>query len=129
MTGLVLLLGFLPLAWFFLHRPKTPPRAQMRVAASSLWMLDHFCISLGTVMREWPELEEVRLNLEALNTLDNASIASLKGALEATAKARVRFRLDGYTAGMARLAIASGIDSKHLGSPRPAPSYPRQLLH
>jgi len=92
-------------------------------------MLDHFCVSLGTLVREWPELREVRVGLEALDALDDASIASLMGAIQVASSAQVAFCVDGYSVGMARLAMAGGIDAKHLGTPRPASAYPRELLH
>ena len=129
MIEVLALLGALPLAWFILRRPKTPPRTQLLFAASSLWMVDHFCVSLGAVLREWPELKEVRVSVASLAALDDASIASLKRAIETGSSARVQFRLDGYDVAMARLLIARGISAEHLGAPRSASSYTRQMLH
>ena len=129
MIGVLVLLGAIPLAWFILRRPRSPPRTQLLLAASSLWMVDHFCISLRLVMREWPELKEVRLSVASLAALDAASIASLKGAIETSSSAKVRFRIDGYDVTMVRLLIASGISAEHFGSPRSASTYPRHLLH
>jgi hypothetical protein len=129
MIRAIALLGLLPLAWLFLRRPKSPPRTRLLGTASSLWMLDHFCVSLSAVLREWPELKEVRLSIESLATLDEASIASLKGAITTASKARVRFRVDGYDIGMARLVMAGGIAVEHLGAPRAATTYPKDMLH
>jgi len=129
MIEVLALLGALPLAWFILRRPRSPPRTELQLVASSLWMVDHFCISLRTVVSEWPELEEVRLSVASLSALDVASIASLKGAIKTSSSARIRFRLDGYDVAMVRLLIASGISAEHLGSPRSTSPDLRRSLH
>ena len=123
------LLGLLPLAWFLLRGPKSAPRTRLLVTTSSVWILDHFCASLSALLREWPELKEVRVSIESLVMLDDASIASLKGAITTASKARVRFRVDGYDVGMARLAMTGGIDAEHLGAPRATATYPKAMLH
>ena len=129
MTVAVVLLALLPGAWLLLRRARRRPRTHLQVAASSLWTLDHICISLGVVLREWPELREIRLSVAQLSKLDDASIASLQSAIQTAARARVRFRLEGYDVSMARLALASGIDAQHLGAPRAAATRPRATLH
>jgi len=129
MIGALALLGALPLAWFILRRPRSPALTELQLVASSLWMVDHFCISLRTVMREWPELEEVRLSVASLSALDLASIASLKGAIKTSSRVGVQFRLDGYDLAMVRLLIANGISAEHLGSPRSTSPDLRQSLH
>jgi hypothetical protein len=124
-----LLLALVPIAWIVLRRPLTPRGTELQVAATSLWMLDHFCISLGAVLREWPELREIRLSLAQLTQLDEASIASLKRAIQTAHQARVRFCVDGYDASMARQALRGGIDAEHLGVPRAlAPTF-SQWIH
>src|SRR5207244_2379302 len=94
------------------------PRTKLNATASTLWMLDHFCVSLRSVLREWPELQEVRLNVEALTSFDDATIASLKGAIATATDARVRLQLDGYDVAMAHRARLHGIDAKYFGNPR-----------
>lgn len=130
MIGALATLALLLFGWLLVwRRPRTPSRTQLRVAASSLWMLDHICVSLGGLLREWPELREIRLSVAHLTTLDTASVASLKGAISTAARARVRFRLDDYDPSIARQVMASGIDAEHLGAPRVKAASTGPLLH
>jgi hypothetical protein len=129
MTTAWALLGMLPLAWFLLRARTPPPRTRLRLVASNLGMLDHLCISMGGLLREWPELEQVCLSVDALSTLDDASIECMKAAIHVATRARVDFRLDGYNVGMARLAIARGVEARYLGMPRPPSARAQELLH
>jgi hypothetical protein len=105
--------------WLVVVRGRRPaPRTKLNAAPSTPWMLDHFCVSLRSVLREWPELQEIRLNVEAFTSFDDATIASLKGAIATATDARVRLQLDGYDVAMARRARLQGIDAKYFGHAR-----------
>lgn len=122
--------AILIVAWLLVTRTRdAAPRKKLSAVASSPWMLDHFCVSLGLVLREWPELREVRLDVEALAAFDDASIASLKAAIATAGSARVRFRIDGYSVNMACLALLQGIDARHFGRPRATSASAAPTLH
>lgn len=112
-TLLMLILG-----WIRGGRSRMPTRTRLDLTVPTLWVLDHICVSLGGLLREWPELCEVRLSVAPLATIDAASMDLLKGAIRIASTARVRFRLDDYNVSMARLAIANGIGREHLGRQR-----------
>lgn len=84
---------------------------------------------MGRVLREWPELKEVRVEVTALAVLDEASVASLTRAIETTSAAGVQFRIDGCDARMARFLVSRGIGVEHLGVLRQAYAGPPRTLH
>jgi hypothetical protein len=92
-------------------------------------MLDHLCVAVGPVLREWPELKEVRFDVSALAVLDEASLASLQRAIKTTAAAGIRLRVDGYDTRMAHFLVAGGISARHLGAARDAYVGPARTLH
>jgi hypothetical protein len=49
----------------------------MMLVASDLWSLDRPCSAMPSVIREWPELKEIRVELGAMTELDEASAASV----------------------------------------------------
>jgi len=81
------------------------------------------------VLREWPDLKEVRFDVRALAVLDEASLASLERAIETTSAAGIQLRVDGYDARMARFLVGRGISVQHLGAPRGAYVEPTRTLH
>jgi hypothetical protein len=95
-------------------------RTAFKLAPSSLWALDHVCLSMQSLLREWPELAEVRVDLTSLSTLDEASIASVKRAIETTVAAGVRLRFDGCDGHMAGFLLLRGVRGEHLGPLRGA---------
>jgi hypothetical protein len=101
----------------------------MRLVASSLWSLDHLCSALPSVVREWPELREIRVELGELSELDEASAASVTRAIGTTARAGVELRFDGCDARMAAFLVASGVELRHLGSLRGSLTPPAETLH
>lgn len=92
-------------------------------------MLDHLCIAVGRVLREWPALKEVRFDVSALAVLDEASLASLQRAINTTSAAGIRLRVDGYDTRMAHFLLAGGISAEHLGATRDAYVGPARTLH
>jgi len=82
---------------------------------------------MARVLREWPDLKEVRFDVSALTVLDEASLASLKRAIETTSAAGIQLRVDGYDVRMARFLMGRGIGAQHLGAPRRA--YVGPTLH
>ena len=125
MTTVSSVVAILIVAWLLIARTRQPaPRKVLSAVASSPWMLDHLCVSLGLVLREWPELREVRLDVEALPAFDDASIASLKGAIATAGSARIRFLIDGYSVNMVCLALLQGIDARYFGRPRGSSASP-----
>ena len=111
LVGLLLVL-FLP------ERAPRRARTAFKLGTSSLWALDHVCLSMQSLLREWPELAEVRVDLTALRTLDEASVASVKRAIATTVAAGVRLRFDGCDAHMARFLMVHGVGDEHLGPRR-----------
>jgi hypothetical protein len=84
---------------------------------------------MGVVLREWPELRGIRVDLTALSELDEASVASVRRAIETTTAAGVKLWFDGCDARLASLFIANGVDVKHLGSRREAWRESPETLH
>jgi hypothetical protein len=95
----------------------------------NLWTFDHLCVAMARVLREWPDLKEVRLDVNALSVLDERSLASLERAIGTTSAAGIQLRVDGYDVRMARLLLGRGIDIQHLGTPRAAYIGPTTTLH
>jgi hypothetical protein len=123
-----MLVGLLIALWF--PRPgRRAPRSSMRLVASSLWSLDHLCAAMPSIVREWPELREIRVELGALSELDEASAASVTCAITTTASTGVVIRLDGCNARMAAFLLARGVEMQHLGSVRDTRSEPFETLH
>jgi len=119
-----------PVVWLlFRRRRRLAQRTDMRIVAVNLSMLDHICVSLGTILREWPELREIRLDVAALPRFDEAAIASLQGAIATAKAADVELRIDGCTAAMSRMALGCGIPMPHLGEPRPGAMQAPATLH
>ena len=104
-------------------------RTELELVASSLWTLDHLCIALASILRDWPELREVRIDLSGLSTLDEASVASLSRAIDTTTAASVALWFDGCDARMASFLLARGVEVRRLGSLRGASSESAETLH
>lgn len=100
------------------RRGRRVPRTSMRLVASSLWSLDHLCSAMPAVIREWPELREIRVELGALSELDETSVASITCAIATTASAGVAIGFDGCDARMAAFLLARGVEIQRLGSLR-----------
>lgn len=111
------------------RRIPTRHRASLTLVATSLWLLDHVCLSMRTILRESPDLREVRVDVTALPVLDEASIVTLKRAIEDASAARVRLRVDGWDASMKRLLLAHAVSADHLGQPRQDLSEGASTLH
>jgi hypothetical protein len=101
----------------------------MTLVASSLWSLDHLCSAMPSVIREWPELREIRVAMGAMTLLDEASAASVISAIRIAARAGVEIRLDGCDARMAEFLLARGVDTQHLGTRREATADSSETLH
>lgn len=84
---------------------------------------------MARVLREWPDLKEVRFDVSALAVLDEASLASLERAIETTFAAGIQLRVDGYDVPMARFLMGRGISAQHLGAPRATYVGPTRTLH
>lgn len=97
------------------------PRRRLDLVAESLWTLDTICRSLDTLLDEWPELREVRIDLAALPLLDEASALSVERALRTAAMTGVRLQLDGYDERMLHLLMRRGIRPQHFGNRRLRP--------
>jgi hypothetical protein len=97
--------------------------------ASNLWTFDYLCVAMTRVLREWPDLKEVRFDISALAVLDEASLASLERVIETTSAAGIQLRVDGYDARMARFLVGRGISLQHLGAPRSACAGLTRTLH
>lgn len=114
------MLAALLLALFLPGPRQRPRRPILKLVASSLWTLEHLCTAMASVMREWPELEEIRIDLGALSMLDEACVAPLSCATQAAATAGVELWLDGCDARMAAFLRARGVRLR-LGSLRGTP--------
>jgi hypothetical protein len=123
-----MILGLL-IASLVRRRERRPPRTGFKLVASSLWTLDHLCLSMGTVLREWPELREIRVDVGALSALDHASTASVRCAIDAAAAAGVDLCFDGCNASMASFLLSSGVEVKCLGARRDASTKSSETLH
>lgn len=117
------------IALLFPRRGRRTPRTSIRLVASSLWSLDHLCAAMPAVIREWPELREIRVELGALSELDEASAASVTGAITTAASAEVAIWLDGCDARMAAFLLARGVEMQHFGSLRDAHGKSSETLH
>lgn len=124
----VVFVGLL-LALLLPRRGGPPARTELKLVASSLWTLDHLCLAMGSVLREWPELREIRVDMRDLLVLDEASIASMKHAVQTTRARHVRLLFDGYDARMAASLLGGGLGTAHLGAPRQAPLTRSETVH
>jgi hypothetical protein len=113
----------------FPRRGQRAPRTSMRLVASSLWSLDHLCAAMPSLLREWPELREIRVELGSLRELDEASAASMICAIGTVASAGVEIRIDGCDARMAEFLLARGVDRQHLGSLRNTQINASETVH
>jgi len=104
-------------------------RTELKLVASSLWTLDHLCLAMSSVLREWPELREIRVDLQGLRVLDEASVASMKRAIQTTRASGVRLYLDGYDAPMEAFLRAGGVAAEHFGAPRRVALLASKALH
>jgi hypothetical protein len=84
---------------------------------------------MSSVLREWPELREIRVEMRGLLVLDEASIASMKHALQTTRASQVRLVFDGYDARMAASLLRGGVSAAHLGAPRQTPPATSHTVH
>jgi hypothetical protein len=104
-------------------------RTSMRFVVSSPWSLDRLCLAMRSVIREWPEVKEIRVDLGSLSQLDEACAASVVCAVRVTAGAGVEIRLDGCDAHMAAFLLARGVELQFFGSLRATSSDPSETLH
>jgi hypothetical protein len=84
---------------------------------------------MSSVLREWPELREIRVDMRGLLVLDEASIASMKRAVQTTRACGVRLFFDGYDGPMAAFLLGRGVGAEHLGAPRQAGLIAAETLH
>ena len=70
-------------------------QARLRVVPSSPWAISQLALSLPTLISQWPELREVRIDLRLVGPLDEASVASLKDMVMKASGAGVRIGVDG----------------------------------
>jgi hypothetical protein len=117
------------LALLLPRRLEPRARTELKLIASSLWTLDHLCLAMSSVLREWPELREIRVDMRDLLVLDEGSIASMKHAVQTARACQVRLLFDGYDARMAASLLGGGFDAAHLGAPRPALLAKSETLH
>jgi hypothetical protein len=111
------------------RRAEPRARTELKLIASNLWTLDHLCLAMSSVLREWPELQEIRVDMRDLLVVDEASISSMKHALQTTRASQVRLLFDGYDARMAASLLGGGIAAAHLGAPRRTPLATSETLH
>jgi hypothetical protein len=76
-------------------------RTHLALVPHDLWIFDKYCRALDEMLRAWPELEEVTINLGAVNALDDAAMTSLRWAITVATTAGVDLRLEGYNSATA----------------------------
>ena len=123
-----MLVGLL-IALLFSWRGRGSPRTSITLVASSLWSLDQLCSAMPSVIREWPELKAIRVELSALSLLDEASAASVTCAIGSAASAGVEIWFDGCDSRMAAFLLARGVEMRRLGSLRDAHIESVETLH
>jgi hypothetical protein len=84
---------------------------------------------MPSVVREWPELRVIRVDLGALSGLDDTSVASIRYAIRTTASAGMVLCFDGCDGPTAALLLSGGIGPEHLGTPRDATAKSAETLH
>ena len=104
-------------------------RTKLKLVASSLWTLDQLCLALAAVLRDWPELREIRVDVSGLQTLDETSVASVTRAIDTTTAAGAELWFDGCDSRMASFLLARGVEVRRLGSLRAASSESAETLH
>lgn len=83
--------------------------ARLRVVPSSVWAIAQLVASLPDLIRQWPELLELRIDLRLVSMLDESGIAALKEAVEVASNAGIRIGLDGCSAAVARALSTHGV--------------------
>jgi hypothetical protein len=76
-------------------RRPSPRQVRLRVVPSSPWAISQLALSLPTLIEQWPELREVRIDLRLVGALDETSVASLKDMVTKASVAGIRFGVDG----------------------------------
>ena len=83
--------------------------ARLRVVPSSVWAIGQLVVSLPDLIRQWPELLELRVDLRLVSVLDEPGIASLRDVVTVASNAGLRLGLDGCSAAVARALLAHGV--------------------
>jgi hypothetical protein len=95
--------------------------ARLRVVPTGLAALVQLDRSLNGLIRRWPELQEVRIDLTALDALGDEAIAALKRAIATISDSGVRVMLEGYSLRMLQALVSHGVSAEHLGNLRRLP--------
>lgn len=94
-------------------RPLEP--ARLRLVPSSLWALWQLRASVPALIRQWPALVEVRINLGLIDTLDERGAVNLTEVITMASAARVSVALDGCSNAVSQLLLDNGVDASCIG--------------
>ena len=94
-------------------RPVEP--ARLRLVPSSLWAVRQLRASVPALIRQWPGLVEVRINLSLIDNLDQPSALNLKEVVAIASRATISIALDGCSAAAEQLLLSNGVDASCIG--------------